>query len=269
MIPSSAPPPQPFFLNAGAAARFCLYHPAAQPCRGSWLYVHPFAEELNKSRRMAALQARSMAQNGYAVLQVDLYGCGDSAGDFGDAGWDAWHEDLRRASAWLAAATDTQPGLWGLRLGASLAVDYSRSAPTGPAGLLLWQPVCQGAQYLRQFLRLKIASNALEQNAAAGVNAMLQSLREGLTLEIAGYRLSPVLAEAIGALDLGALPPAMPAHWIEIGPQCPPAAQRIRDAWQAAGTKLQFDLVDGPPFWATQEITECPALLSLASCHAC
>jgi exosortase A-associated hydrolase 2 len=210
-----------------------------------------------------------MAQNGYAVLQVDLYGCGDSAGDFGDARWDAWHEDLHRASAWLTAATDTQPGLWGLRLGASLAVDYSRSAAKAPAGLLLWQPVCQGAQYLRQFLRLKVASDALEQNAGAGVNAMLQSLRKGLALEIAGYRLSPALAEAVGTLDLAALRPAMPVHWIEIGPQCPPAAQRIMDAWQTAGTKLKFNLVDGPPFWATQEITECPALLSLTSCHVC
>lgn len=269
MIPSSAPPPRPFFLNAGEAARFCLYHAAAQPCRGSWLYVHPFAEELNKSRRMAALQGRALAQSGFAVLQIDLYGCGDSAGDFGDASWQAWLGDLHLASAWLASETGSRPGLWGLRLGASLAVDYASSASTPPERLLLWQPVCQGTQYLRQFLRLKVAGDALEQNAGAGVTAMRQSLLDGTALEIAGYQLPPVLAQKIDALDLCSLAPHMPTHWIEIGAQCPPGAQQVADAWRAAGTPLQFDLAAGPPFWATQEIAECPALLSLTTCHVC
>jgi len=208
MIPSSAPPPRPFFLNAGEAARFCLYHAAAQPYRGGWLYVHPFAEELNKSRRMAALQARALAQSGFAVLQMDLYGCGDSAGDFGDASWQVWLDDIQLALAWLASETGSPPGLWGLRLGASLAVDYARCG--APTRLLLWQPVCQGTQYLRQFLRLKVAGDALEQNSGAGVAAMRQSLLDGTVLEIAGYQLSPALAQAIDSLDLCCLAPRMP-----------------------------------------------------------
>ena len=39
---------------------------------------------------MASLQAKAMAGAGYFVLQIDLYGCGDSAGDFGDALWERW-----------------------------------------------------------------------------------------------------------------------------------------------------------------------------------
>lgn len=269
MIPSSAPPPRPFFLNAGEAARFCLYHAAALPCRGSWLYVHPFAEELNKSRRMAALQAHALAQSGFAVLQLDLYGCGDSAGDFGDTSWQAWLDDLHLACAWLASETGSAPGLWGLRLGASLAVDYARSAALQPPRLLLWQPVCQGTQHLRQFLRLKVAGDALERNAGNGAVIMRQSLLDGAALEIAGYRLSPALAQAIDALDLGRLAPHMPTHWIEVGAQCPPAAQHVADTWRAAGTPLEFGLASCPPFWATQEIAECPSLLSLTTRHVC
>ena len=72
-----------FFLPAGREQRFCILHGAESgiPVRGALVYVHPFAEEMNKARRMAALQARAMAAAGYAVLQIDLYGCGDSAGD--------------------------------------------------------------------------------------------------------------------------------------------------------------------------------------------
>ena len=81
--------PKPFFLPSGDGQRFCLYHPAvnAQGVAplGHVVYVHPFGEEMNKSRRMATLQARALAQAGFSVLQVDLLGCGDSSGDFGDA----------------------------------------------------------------------------------------------------------------------------------------------------------------------------------------
>ena len=49
------------------------------------MYAHPFCEEMNKARRMAALQSRRLAALGYSVLQIDLFGCGDSSGDFADA----------------------------------------------------------------------------------------------------------------------------------------------------------------------------------------
>ena len=67
-------PAEPFFLPVGGGQRFCLYHPAAGECRGAVLYVHPFAEEMNRSRRMAALKARELASLGFAVLQPELQG---------------------------------------------------------------------------------------------------------------------------------------------------------------------------------------------------
>src|SRR5687768_8838655 len=76
------------FLSAPhGGRRFCLLHMPSRPARALVVYVHPFAEEMNKSRRMAALQARALAASGHAVLQIDLLGCGDSSGDFGDASW--------------------------------------------------------------------------------------------------------------------------------------------------------------------------------------
>ena len=70
----NAAAPQPMFLAQGAAARFALYHAPQQPCRGALLYLHPFAEEMNKARRMAALQARRLAAEGWGVLQLDFHG---------------------------------------------------------------------------------------------------------------------------------------------------------------------------------------------------
>ena len=92
-----------FYLPATTGQRFCLFHQpdGRRAWRGAVVYVHPFAEEMNRSRRMAALQARALAAAGFAVLQIDLHGCGDSSGDFGDASWEGWIEDVRLAAAWL------------------------------------------------------------------------------------------------------------------------------------------------------------------------
>jgi len=262
-------PAQPLFLGQGEAARFGLYHAPAAPLRGALLYLHPWAEEMNKARRMAALQARALAADGWAVLQLDLHGCGDSAGDFGDASWESWREDVARGLEWLHATVGGQapqtPGLWGLRLGALLALDYAaQPAGRAPSQLLLWQPVLQGASHLTQFLRLRVAAQMLgDGGAETGTGALRAALAAGEALEIAGYTLSPALASAIDQLDALRLAPPCPVHWLEVvaaeGRPLPPAAQRVLQAWQSAAGRAQT--VAGPQFWASQEIAEAPALL--------
>jgi len=52
-----------FLLPVGTGFRFCLLHrpPAGTPARAAVVVAPPFAEELNKSRRMIALTARQLA----------------------------------------------------------------------------------------------------------------------------------------------------------------------------------------------------------------
>ena len=275
MIPSGAlapaapalPPPVPFFLPvAGQGARFCLYHAPAGPVSAALVYLHPFAEEMNRSRRMAALAARALAAQGVAVLQVDLLGCGDSSGDFGDARWDAWRADVAQAAAWLHQRTGQRPGLWGLRAGALLALDCARAVAC--PRLLLWQPVHSGATYLTQFLRLQLAADMLDQQQAARntTAALRATLRAGTALEIAGYTLAPAMADALDALDSKALTPPCPTHWLDVaadaGRPLPPAAQAVLQAWQAQGATVSAHVVAGAPFWGTQEGATSPALLA-------
>jgi exosortase A-associated hydrolase 2 len=266
------PPAEPFFLKAATGQRFCLFHAPAGACRGAVVYVHPFGEEMNKARRMAALQARDLAARGYAVLLPDLYGCGDSSGDFGDARWHIWKDDVALAVAWLAERTGSPVSLLGLRLGALLALDYARSAPQPVASLALWQPVHSGATYLTQFLRLRIASGMLGEGKEknGGTQALRAALATGEVLEIAGYNLAPELAEAIDALDARELTAtAVPVHWFEMlsaeGRAISPAGERVISAWAKSGVDLQTHLVACPPFWATQEISECAALVDATS----
>jgi exosortase A-associated hydrolase 2 len=251
---------QVFFLGG----RFCLYHAPQGACRGALVYLHPFAEEMNKSRRTAALAARALAARGIGVLQIDLQGCGDSDGEFADARWQHWKDDVAAASAWLGRRLNRPVGLWGLRLGALLALDYARSAPV--AQLLLWQPVLQGAAFMTQFLRLRVASGMLDEDSQAGGTKELRAaLLAGQAQEVAGYVLAPQLVAAIDALDAAHLTPPCPVHWIEVvaAPErpVPPVALRVAAAWQVAPPHKVAAL----PFWTTQEIAESAALIA-ATC---
>jgi uncharacterized protein len=172
--------------TSATGQRFALHHPPAGPCQGSVLFLHAFAEEMNKSRRMAAMAARALATAGLAVLQIDLLGCGDSSGELADASWAAWLDDTCQGAAWLQARYPGPLWLWGERAGCLLAaaalplVVAARvnAAPdaalkagrnAGPntqphadptaTHLLLWQPQTQGKLVLQQFLRLKMASH--------------------------------------------------------------------------------------------------------------
>lgn len=264
----------PFFLESPRGPLFCIYlAPSNSVPKGCVLYLHPFGEEMHKSRRMAALQARAFAARGYAVLQIDLTGCGDSAGDFADASWSAWRDDARLAHAWLYAKNAQAITLWGLRTGALLAADLA--SVLNPSALLLWQPVTDGNLFLNQFLRIKLASEMLSDGQAkSGTKDLLAQLESGQGVEVGGNMLSPAMARELGALKLATMTPACPVHWLEVGAttaeQLSPAAQRVADAWRANGAQVQSQSVIGEPFWATQEITECLPLIeaSLACIEA-
>ncbi len=230
--------------------------------RGGVLYAPPFAEELNKSRRMVALQARRLAAAGFGVLIPDLYGTGDSAGDFGDARWEIWREDLARCAAWLRQRGHESLILWGLRLGGLLAAELA--GEVAATRLLLWQPVAAGQRFLHQFLRLRLTADRLK-GGSETLSRLQEALAAGQSLEIAGYELHPELAAALDRVRLTPPPPGVPVDWFELtraaSGSFAPASQRIVDEWRSAGVAVHARTVVGESFWATQEIAEAPALL--------
>jgi len=259
---------EPFFLPAHRGERFCIYHPAVGAPRRGVLYIHPFAEEMNKSRRMAALQSRALAAEGYAVLQIDLFGCGDSSGDFGEASWETWQQDVVLGVKWLCEHVGGNVLLWGLRSGALLAIDAARHCNPVPEEFVLWQPVLSGEVLLTQFLRLRIASEMLSEGSAKiGVTDLRTKLAGGASIEVAGYILAPQLTVPLDGLRLTELQPLPKAvQWFEVVPEqgreLSPAARRVTESWAHRGVQLSIQCVPGLPFWTTVENTECPALIA-------
>lgn len=259
---------QAFFLPLGQGTRFCLLHEPRQDAmrRGAVLFVHAFAEELNLCRPMAARQARAWADAGWSVLQVDLFGCGDSEGDFGDASWQRWLDDISAAAAWLREKTGCAPVLWGLRAGCLLCVQAAARMDAVPR-LVLWQPVLSGKQHLQQFLRLKLAHQLIEgaTDERTGTQQLREQLARGETIEVAGYALSPALALPLEASELAASPVRAPIAWLEVtgaaGRALAPASRACIERMQASGARLEARAVEGPAFWQNPESGDCPALI--------
>jgi exosortase A-associated hydrolase 2 len=267
-LAASAVEARPFFLTVGSHACFCmLWQPAQRPPSAGMVFVPPFAEEANRSRRTVALCARALAEKGWAVLVLDLHGCGDSSGELADADWSSWCDDVRAAEDWLRSHCGSAPWLWGLRSGCLLLAEHVQAGPA-PARVIFWQPVLSGDAYLGQFLRLKVAAQALATAAEPGVRADTRALRDrlaaGETLEVAGYALTAALTDGLARARLE-LDPARIERlvWLEVGRTesgLMPASRKWLEGMPAERTVAE--VVEGPACWQTQETTENHALIA-------
>lgn len=263
--------PEPVVLNGLAGPVFAIHWPGQRPDntgRGV-IYLPPFAEELNRARRMAALQAQMLAAAGTGMLVLDPYGCGDSGGDFGDARWETWLEDTARAALWMREQGYGSITLLGLRLGALLALAAARIA--NASHVMLWNPVLRGDQMINQFLRLRLAADLSGGKKGEGTGEMRRALASGNAIEIAGYELASELVSAIEPLrlaDLGAVV-AAPIEWVEVvsavDQALSPAQEQIMTKWRAADRTFTYHQVTGEPFWSLQETTIAPDLLTLTA----
>lgn len=126
--PLPAPTATPLLLGGTRGPLHAVYYPPGGPPHpaGDILAVPAFAEEMNRCRAMVAMQARTLSAIGIGSLVLDPFGTGDSAGEFDQANWDGWLDDLQRGLDWLRRHEQGCRSLWALRLGAVLASQLAR-----------------------------------------------------------------------------------------------------------------------------------------------
>jgi len=256
------------FLGEPGQRIFVLRRPAQGTARGCVLLVPPFAEEMNKSRRMLSDVGAQLAQQGYDILLPDLYGTGDSDGDFGDADWVRWRQDLATTAAWSAKQGRPVNHLLAVRLGCGLAADALAHGELGPMrASVLWQPVFDGERLLNQFLRLRVAASMMDGDRKETIVSLRAEFAAGRSVEVAGYALSPQL---VAGLDSLKNPSSVPdgfgrAHWMEVvreaGAPLPQASARIAEAVRANGVSAEILCVAGEPFWSSTEIVRISELV--------
>lgn len=256
---------EPFFLETAAGRLFLLLRAPAKAER-CVLFVPPFGEEMNKCRRQFTETAQILVAHGYAVLLLDLFGTGDSEGDFANATWGRWKADVAAAMAWIANQALSLEAVVAVRLGCALAAESLHEANRRVARTVFWQPVESGSHFMTRFLRLRMVASMMAEGRKELVEDLKKRLEEGEILEVAGYSLSPVLWRDIEAVDLSAsLHSSLGRVAIfEIGKshggELSWNGARVASEAEGSGIEANALRVAGEPFWATNEIVVNPEL---------
>lgn len=271
--PAAVTSVEPFFLQAKAGRIFGVHHqpPDVTKLRGHVLVVPPFNEEMNRCRSMVTLQARALARAGFGTLLVDLHGTGDSEGEYSDARWEIWLDDLHTAFRWLDAKSGGCVALLGIRLGALLAAQLHERLGRESLPVVLWQPVVDGKLHLTQFLRVRMAAQLDRPNLPKETTAtMRQQLQAGQPVEVAGYELSPELTNAIDAASLGQhVPSKAPVLWLEHAATdsteiALPVKNVVQD-WTNKGAMVDLRSYNGPAFWHLHERVLTPSVVDIST----
>lgn len=244
-----------------------------RPAPGAPLVIvlPPFAEEMNRSRRALACHARTLATRGIGTAIFDLFGTGDSAGDFGDADWDTWRGDVRSVIGHFADQGRCQLAVLALRSGALLAGECFAAQSTALRRAVLWAPLVDGKPLVRQMLRLHVAASMSAEGSGATTRDLERRLAAGESVEIAGYGLRPELVAALERASLrdlkaGRIPRI---DWVEVvavadQPASPASVRGVKEL-TAAGLEVELRVVHDQPFWSLPEITIAPRLDSLTA----
>jgi len=195
------------------------------------LFVPPFAEEMNRTRRLMALTGQRLAERGIASLLPDLPGTGDSPVPFSKAAWEDWLGALQACADHLTGQ-GLSVRLVGIRLGGLLAAEaLAQGCPA--ERLVLVDPVEDGRLHMRHWLRIRSAAS-LEIGPRITLSYLQSRLDAGQAVETAGYEVGPELVHRVSALKLAPLLEAAggtPVERLDIivpGTETPPAANGRR-----------------------------------------
>ena len=239
-------------ISGRAGALTAVLH-RADNARAAALFCHPFAEEKKSSHRSFVDIARALAKEDIASLRFDMTGCGDSAGDFGDADISTWLADIRSAADELAKIYPEVPRvIIGMRLGATLAAASSQQLK--PDGLALIEPVMNGGSYFSAELRRTLIKQMMTDGASSSSRKELtEQLERGEgKIDFDGYTITGALYSELIKLDLAQMEIGTGKIFImQISPtaKVSPPVQSLADRLSGAGAEAAAEALAMPPVW--------------------
>ena len=217
-----------------------LHHP--QRLRGhstAVLLCNPFGEEASRAHRTFRVLATLLERAGYATLRFDYSGTGDSQGESADATIDAWLSDIGAAAARLGeAAGGARLAIVGLRLGATLAALAAARGLVRPRHLLMWDPIVDGAAYLRDLTAQHRSYMRFEMGPS--FRDRLRTRADGTPLEALGAPIGGPLAAQLAAIDLAAGAPSAEQVTL-LTTRVTPETERLQARLPAAARWIQIN----------------------------
>lgn len=194
-----------FFFPNGKYRLFGVLHEAkSNPKREGFVFCAPFAEEKLWAHRVMLNFARILADSGYHVLRFDYMGNGDSEGEFEESSFDTMMSDTECAINALRKQIRgvESVNLLGLRFGATVAALVAEKSDDINK-LVLWEPILNGSSYMREMLRINLSTQtAVYKKILHNTDALVQTMKEGKTVNVDGYEMAWRLYEQIEKIDL-------------------------------------------------------------------
>lgn len=236
----------PFLFGSNERMLYGAWHPSHSPSPApAVLLCQPWGQEYVRCHRMIRALAVRLARQRTCSLRFDYSGTGDSEGADEDASLNGWVGDVIAAHEETRRRAGTDRVVWlGVRLGAVAALLAAAKVVVRPVGLVLWEPIGTGAEYLADLaLRHREALEASYTLAPSG-------LPPGDRDELLGFGLGERMRCELNELVLqqrlaGARLP--PSTWIL--PTSPPAYVASPLAESGATTRR----FDHPIEWNAEE----------------
>lgn len=227
----------PFFFGRSESPLFGLYTRGQSDGGGvataterAVLLCYPVGSEYLRAHRAFRQLNLLLNRHGMHVLRFDYSCTGDSWGEGADATLEGWLDDVEWAIDELMDTADVDEiDVVGLRWGATLAALAARDRDE-VGRLVLWDPVVSGRAYF---------------------DAVLPDPTPEGTVGIEGYPFSPVLREAMAAVDLAAdLARGTPTDCTIMVSEEDPDHARLRSTLEARGDRVRHAVVPSPGSWS-------------------
>jgi exosortase A-associated hydrolase 2 len=191
-----------FFASENRQLCGVLHTPEMNPKDIGIVFCAPFGEEKQESHRVMVNFARLLTTNGIHVLRFDYYGTGDSQGDWGASTWESHLSDISAGIGLLQSKGCKQIGLFGLRLGGTLARVLAGRNPL-ISFIILWEPVIDVGEYLLECLRANLTTQMMQYGRVkVSREQLLANLEQGIPVNINGYPLTKPFYDQAKAVNL-------------------------------------------------------------------
>lgn len=216
----------PVFFGESTRQLFGMYDPAATDGAHGAVLCAPWGQEYLRAHPSMRHLSRLLARAGVHAFRFDYGGTGDSAGSDLDGSPSRWIADVHSAIEELKDTADVRKvSLIGLRLGAAVAV-MTAKARRDIHRLVLWDPVFDGAEYLRE----------------------LAPSPPSFPLETRGFLVSQDAYADIGSIAGDTFTGPLPRTLV-VSTQSPDACRALERVLRSSGTEVVSEYRAGPGAW--------------------
>ena len=240
---------KPFYFGHPEQPLFGVYHEpdARKDVDLGVVLCPPTGHEAQAAYRSLRQLAVHLARAGFHVLRFDYFGTGDSAGESDEVDLERWRSDISVAIGELRDYSGVERiSLVGLRVGAALAA-LAGDPHSPPHALVLWEPVVDGASYLKTLIR-NYDEFCVEHGLPVGIQDGLQ--------EAFGAALPDALCRQLRELNLAGVGKLAATRALVMDAAGAPSIALVEGLRCRGGATPEFRALDLPTLWETPNMSQ-------------